>query len=50
MPKPMLLMLGATGNLFIAFIAFRGGRFIIAAILVAAAFCFLAAALGGRRR
>ncbi|MBA2430657.1 MAG: hypothetical protein H0V56_00905 [Chthoniobacterales bacterium] len=49
MPKSTLLILGAAGNLLIAFLAFRTGRIFIAVVLVAAAFCFLAAALGGRR-
>ena len=49
MSKALLFTLAAAGNLIVATLAFRTGRFVLAIVLVAAAFSFAMAALGAAR-
>ena len=46
MSKTLLYTLAVIADLILAFLAWRGGRVVIPAILVFAAFCFAVAAIG----
>ena len=46
MSKTLLFTLAMIGDLIFAFLAWRSGRIVIPVILVFAAFCFAAAAIG----
>jgi hypothetical protein len=49
MPKVFLYAAAAVGNLIVAYLAYRGGRIVIPAILALAAFCFIMATIGQAR-
>ena len=49
MPKWLLFSLAAAVNFVVAFMAYRGGRLLIPAILTVAGVCFVIAAAGSAR-
>jgi hypothetical protein len=49
MPKWLLFVLAAVGNLVVAFLAYRSGSVVIPIILVLAGLCFIMAAVGAAR-